>query len=527
MPTLPIPSPYNFVPLSRHVFFPDWAAQVSQDVPFSDGISGWFEIEVEAMTPLFIRNGEKPATWTEDHPEDVKRLREHWLGFNAASASRRPEDGWIEFFRSPDEQFAIPGTSLKGVLRLTTEIASFSKFPTDGNGRILRKGDKKWGTAEIRQGVIQRRTQDPAQFAGLWDMAETLFGRATETDSHRGRVMFEALRCSHLPDVTRPVIWPVLQTPKGMFAPNYAEQPYASGDTGWVAHPFRWGDQEARLRGWKLYPRSRAVRPCPEPPVKHGRVRWELASPMRPLPAGCRFGGRVHIHNLQPREVGAILWAMTLGEAAESAADRRRYWLALGAAKPFGYGSVAIRVLDSSSLTYLRDGATADLAVCLAAFAAEMDGFYPGGAWLNSPQLRALYAMSDPDTVWPMELRHPSFDDFQAYADSNDHALLAVPGVGLPVLEPQRPDPPRAEEKSQDDLPNLTGRDLEWRITGSHSGGGLTLRRLQGGQECEKGILRKPKAANLSQATPQGTVVRLRVLLTEANHYELGAIPAD
>jgi len=52
-----IPSPYNFVPLSKHVFFPDWSGQVSMDVPFSDGISGTLEIKVTAKSPIYIRNG--------------------------------------------------------------------------------------------------------------------------------------------------------------------------------------------------------------------------------------------------------------------------------------------------------------------------------------------------------------------------------------------------------------------------------------------------------------------------------------
>ncbi len=47
-----IPSPYNFVPLSEHVFFPDWAEKVSMDVPFSDGISGALKVRVTARTSI-------------------------------------------------------------------------------------------------------------------------------------------------------------------------------------------------------------------------------------------------------------------------------------------------------------------------------------------------------------------------------------------------------------------------------------------------------------------------------------------
>ena len=115
MPTLPIPSPYNFVPLSEHVLLPGWAAQVSQDVPFKDGLSGWFELEVEATTPVYIRNGG-------DHP---------------ARDPQRPRD-WLDnpdvqsFFKLPDGRFGVPGTSIKGMLRNVLEIACFAKFkPVD------------------------------------------------------------------------------------------------------------------------------------------------------------------------------------------------------------------------------------------------------------------------------------------------------------------------------------------------------------------------------------------------------------
>ena len=52
-----IRSPYNFVPVSDKVFFPDWADQISHDIPFSDGVSGSLELTITAKTPLFVRNG--------------------------------------------------------------------------------------------------------------------------------------------------------------------------------------------------------------------------------------------------------------------------------------------------------------------------------------------------------------------------------------------------------------------------------------------------------------------------------------
>lgn len=124
---LPIPSPYNFVPLSSHVFFPDWAEQVSHDVPFSDGISGWLDIEVEAMTQVFIRSGG-------NIPEPNSPARQRWV----------TDDDYLretkEFARLyPGGPFAIPGTSLKGMIRAVMEIAAFGKMNfVDGHRYAVR-----------------------------------------------------------------------------------------------------------------------------------------------------------------------------------------------------------------------------------------------------------------------------------------------------------------------------------------------------------------------------------------------------
>ncbi len=101
-----IPSPYLFVPLAKKVYFPDWADFVSMDVPFEDGISGTIDITIEAKTPIYIRNGGV-------HKKGVEKLND-------------PE--YLSFFKTPDGRYAIPGTSVKGMLRSVIEIASFGKI---------------------------------------------------------------------------------------------------------------------------------------------------------------------------------------------------------------------------------------------------------------------------------------------------------------------------------------------------------------------------------------------------------------
>jgi len=100
-----VTSPYNFAPLPDKVVFPEWAERVSQDLPFRDGISGSIEIELEAKTPLYVRSGEETVD---------------------ANGDSKPSD---EFFAlGKDGEYAIPGTSLKGVIRSALSILTFGKL---------------------------------------------------------------------------------------------------------------------------------------------------------------------------------------------------------------------------------------------------------------------------------------------------------------------------------------------------------------------------------------------------------------
>ena len=100
-------SPFNFVPVSRDVYFPQWADQVSHDIPFSDGESGYIDVELEAETPVYIRN------W---HTEEDKNNK---------------TDRYKSFSKAPDGRYFIPGTSLKGEVRSVLEVLSFSKMHID------------------------------------------------------------------------------------------------------------------------------------------------------------------------------------------------------------------------------------------------------------------------------------------------------------------------------------------------------------------------------------------------------------
>jgi len=103
---LTIKAPYNFVPVSDKVFFPEWADKISQDIPFEDGHSGVIELTITAETPIFVRNGH-----TKDEAKD--------------------KSGKYNLFNKQDDLFFIPSTSIKGSIRNVLEILSFSKMRLD------------------------------------------------------------------------------------------------------------------------------------------------------------------------------------------------------------------------------------------------------------------------------------------------------------------------------------------------------------------------------------------------------------
>jgi len=106
-----IKAPFNFVPVSEKVFFPDWADLISQDIPFEDGESGEIEFDLTAITPLFIRNGHTRA--------DAEAKNSIYTSFS----------------RDTNGNPFIPATSIKGMIRNVLEIISFGKMNKVSNDR--------------------------------------------------------------------------------------------------------------------------------------------------------------------------------------------------------------------------------------------------------------------------------------------------------------------------------------------------------------------------------------------------------
>ncbi len=101
-----INAPYNFVPLNELVYTvkPEYTRAVSHDLPFKDGVSGTLEVEIETVTPVCAGNAQTPS-------DKDKRL-----------ASK------VAPLRLPSGEYAIAGSSLRGMLRSVVEVAAFGRM---------------------------------------------------------------------------------------------------------------------------------------------------------------------------------------------------------------------------------------------------------------------------------------------------------------------------------------------------------------------------------------------------------------
>ena len=116
-----IRAPFNFIRLpkkdEKDVFFPEWADQISHDVPFIDWFSGVISLDITAASPVFVRNG---------HTQE--------------DAKNNGNDRYNSFSRI-NEKYFIPGTSIKGAVRNVLSIISNGKIRVD---KDLKFAQREW-----------------------------------------------------------------------------------------------------------------------------------------------------------------------------------------------------------------------------------------------------------------------------------------------------------------------------------------------------------------------------------------------
>lgn len=137
-----IKAPFNFVPLADKVYIPYWADQISQDVPFSDGVSGSIDLTITAKSPIFIRNGH-----SKEEAEAGKEAVKEALNRNSDNPDfTEAKELKYNSFSKCAKGYFIPGTSIKGEVRNILEILSYGKIRVDANTKFAQR---EWDNKDL------------------------------------------------------------------------------------------------------------------------------------------------------------------------------------------------------------------------------------------------------------------------------------------------------------------------------------------------------------------------------------------
>lgn len=135
-----IKAPFNFVPLNSNLCGVE--DNISLDMPFSDGLSGQFTVRLEALSPIYVRNGLAKPQAEELRKELTRKYdaESEYSDFNNINV-----DGQKKYF--------IPGSTLKGLMRSTVETISFGKFSQVENQSFGKRDLNDPSYRRLMQGV--------------------------------------------------------------------------------------------------------------------------------------------------------------------------------------------------------------------------------------------------------------------------------------------------------------------------------------------------------------------------------------
>lgn len=360
------------------------------EMPVDDAVMrGFFEVNPATEKSDEGSGRESPTLWG--------YWKKELLAGRAGPGSPN-EPGIPIFFVGKNDTRSVCGTRI-----LAVGLAQMIKLPNDYSIRDM----------------IRHTSED--HFSSAPDLPEIIFGTASDDQgpSWRGRVTFSHLEAEHAARGRGARL--VLNSPKPTFYPAYVEQPGMKHES--YLAPVS-GTAAREIRGWKryqavqrathdvdlVYQPSRFYGNGPAAPSEGAGDK--LATRLHPVAAGTSFRGRIHIHNLRPVELGALLWAIGLGEDVLSPASDRQHNHGIGMGKPFGFGRCALRVSSGeieanrgSSACFGEPAFDEMLRLSLAAFADHMERHYAEAAgaqgeiaslsWSGSPQIQALKTLTN------------------------------------------------------------------------------------------------------------------------------------
>lgn len=267
-------NPYDFVRI-------DWDKTPERHIPnyhekFS-GLSGEFYGKIIAETPIFI------PQWRTENPK--------------------------RFIKNENQEYIIPGSSLKGVIRSLVE--------TVGNGCFLLFDEKYGRGANYRNRIPNefKKCSEPNRLC----IACRMFGTIQGSDVLKGKVFFNDAVATKVYEHD-PIYTVTLMGPKPRHQPFYLDtsRQYIAGRKFYFHH----------ITGIKTLSRG-----------------TDYNQYIKPLDAGSTFDFSVKFTNLEEKELKTLLYALVLEP------DMRHK---LGYAKPGGLGSVRIVLTKISLIDYVN-----------------------------------------------------------------------------------------------------------------------------------------------------------------------------
>lgn len=375
----------------------------------------------------------KPQNRRKDNPRDRSKKNDFFFHGNAGPAmpiSHEVHRGFVLAHSNSGEQNRLD-------LKPNSEWNHWSKrmqkgqkvpvfFLSNKDGQVVALGLARMfrlaGDLSVTAAAANAQGQlDEDRF----DVAEAIFGRVQKQAAVRGRVRIGPGRLQSESPLEAAPQTVLMGGPKPKFYPFYLQQGGGEPDT--------WLDTQAKAAGWKRYQVREAPWNQPLPPDANEK----MTNLLHPLEAGVTFRSRVHLHNLRPFELGALLWALDFG-------GRDHCYHTLGRGRPLGLGKVQLKVGKVHLRNVHGQPVPAEtLDECRDAFRVFMEenGVDQWGQWENSLTVRELVATA---TAFPKSMESMlRYMDAKEYQQVKQKGLTLAPassrlkfaGVSIPVGE--------------------------------------------------------------------------------------------
>lgn len=250
---------------------------------------------------------------------------------------------------------------------------------------------------------------------GILDYSKAIFGYINTESSYKSKVSFlDAVMANQggalLEEQSR-----ILAEPKPSSYLDYVRQDGAEPDS-----PITYNNDDMQLRGIKQYwlhdQPAIPKEPAGNAPVSASRQEEEkgVASSFWPLPAETTFIGKVRFFNMTEDELGLLLWSMRL--------DPEKSWMNVGKAKPYGYGSISMKLTSVKTLNKRKAYSLDDLELApfedvnvtelIQTYKNKMKEFLRGREIDKLTSIKEFFAMKDytrkPE---PQKIQYMSIDD--------------------------------------------------------------------------------------------------------------------